>query len=406
LVALEGANGQRVSLYYDPDRLEDHLTSVAPGDVPAIEAYVRGIRAFAGFDLLEAPYAGLGTNLNLLPRLPRLLKWFRMPMSGLAQHFRTPFLSRAMPFAQYNSLETPVALHLNMLQQCSQQRYGWPAGGSLQFARDIAERHTALGGTVHYRTRVDKILVENDRAVGLRLADGSERRGDVVVSTAYGQTTIFDMLDGRYTSKTIRSYYENPVDLIDLGLLISLGVDRDLSREPHALVLLLDDPTPIADQVRDRLKLALYGHDPSMAPRGKGSMTVALQTSYRYWADLRQDPEGYREAKEEVAEKVIGLLGARFPRLAEQVEVVDVATPATTERYTGNRHGFQASLAGMTIGMVTGNGLSKTLPGLENFYMAGQWAGTPGLPGVAAMGRDVVRSLCQKDGQLFVTAEL
>jgi hypothetical protein len=36
--------------------------------------------------------------------------------------------------------------------------------------------------------------------------------------------------------------------------------------------------------------------------------------------------------------------------------------------------------------------------------MAGQWASTPGLPGVAAMGRDVIRSLCKKDGRPFLTA--
>jgi phytoene dehydrogenase-like protein len=393
LVTIEGPDGQRVTLYYDPDRLEDHLKSIAPADAPAIEDYVGGIRAFANYDLLDAPYSGLGYNLKILPRLPGMLKWFKMPMAGLAAHFRTPFLSRAMPFAQYNSVDTPVAVHQNMLQQCSQQRYGWPTGGSLKFALDIARRYESLGGTIHYRAPVDKILVENGKAVGLRLADGTERRGDVVVSTAYGQTTIFDMLDGRYTSKAIRDYYASPVDRIDLGLLVSLGVDRDLSGEPHALILLLEEPTPVAGQVRDRLKLSLYGHDPSMAPQGKGSLTVALETGYRYWAELHQDPERYREAKEEAAETVIGLLERRFPGLAQQVEVVDVATPVTTERYTGNRHRFQASFASMLGGMLTGNGLSKTLPGLKGFYMAGQWANVPGLPGVAAMGRDVVRTL-------------
>jgi len=402
LVTLEAPGGQRVTLYYDSERLEDHLKSIAPADAPAIEDYVRGIRAFDGFDLLDAPYAGLSYNLKALTRLPRLLKWFKMPMAGLARHFHTPVLSRVMPFAQYNSVDTPVALHLNMLQQCGQQRYGWPAGGSLKFALDIAHHYESLGGTLHYRSPVDKILVEDGRAVGLRLADGTQRRGDVVVSTAYGHTTIFDMLDGRYTSRAIRSYYGNPVDRIDLGLLISLGVNRDLSGEPHALILLLDEPASIAGQVRDRLKLSLYGHDPGMAPNGHGSITVSLETSYRYWADLHQDPERYHEAKEQVAAIVVCLLEARFPGLAQQLDVVDVATPATTERYTGNRHGFQAGFGSMLGGLLTGNGLSKTLPGLENFYMAGQWANVPGLPGVAAMGRDVVRTLCKKDGKRFL----
>ena len=403
LVSVEAPDGQQVTLYYDPDRLEDHLKAIAPADASAIDVYTRAIREFAAVDLMDGPVATTLDYLKLLPNLPHLLKWFRIPMSGLGQHFCTPFLSRAMPFTQYNALDTPVALHLNMLQQCSVQNYGWPAGGSLKFAQDIADRYRALGGAIHYRARVAKILVEDDRAVGVRLADGTEHRADVVVSTAYGHTTIFEMLDAQYTSKAIRSYYNRPTDLVGMGVLVYLGVNRDLSSEPHALVLLLEEPTQIADQVRDRLALDLCSHDSSLAPTGKGVLRVFLETSYRYWKDLSQDPERYREVKQRVAEIVTDLLATRFPGLKQQVEVIDVATPVTTERYTGNAHSFQVSFAQLTLGMVTGNGLSKTLPGLKNFYMAGQWAGTPGLPQVAGMGRDVVRTLCKREGKPFVT---
>lgn len=402
LVSVKAPDGQRVTLYYDPDRLEDHLKAIAPADASAVNVYTQAIRAFAAVDLMDGSVATTRDYLKLLPNLPHLLKWFKMPMSGLGQHFRTPFLSRAMPFTQYNALDTPVALHLNMLQQCSVQNYGWPVGGSLKFAQDIADRYQALGGAIHYRARVVKILVEDDRAVGVCLSDGTEHRADVVVSTAYGHTTIFEMLDAQYTGKAIRSYYNRPVDLIEMGLLVSLGVNRDLSSEPHALVLLLEEPTQIADRVRDRLALELCSHDPSLAPTGKGVLRVFLKTSYRYWKDLSQDRKHYREVKQCVTEIVIDLLAARFPGLKQQVEVIDVATPVTTERYTGNAHSFRVSFAQLILGMITGNGLSKTLPGLKNFYMAGQWAGAPGLPQVVGMGRNVVRTLCKREGKPFV----
>jgi hypothetical protein len=35
--------------------------------------------------------------------------------------------------------------------------------------------------------------------------------------------------------------------------------------------------------------------------------------------------------------------------------------------------------------------------------MVGQWAGIPGVPMVAAMGRDVARSICAEDGRVFET---
>jgi phytoene dehydrogenase-like protein len=51
-------------------------------------------------------------------------------------------------------------------------------------------------------------------------------------------------------------------------------------------------------------------------------------------------------------------------------------------------------------------GVSKTLPGLHNFYMAGQWVEPGGMaPVVAVSGRNVVQMICRHDGRPFVTSE-
>jgi phytoene dehydrogenase-like protein len=94
-------------------------------------------------------------------------------------------------------------------------------------------------------------------------------------------------------------------------------------------------------------------------------------------------------------------LEKRFPGIGQQIEVADVATPMTMLRFTGNGHGYRAPASAMMWALFTGHRLSQTLPGLENFYMAGQWAGTGGVPLVAAMGRDVAHAICQADGRPF-----
>lgn len=49
-------------------------------------------------------------------------------------------------------------------------------------------------------------------------------------------------------------------------------------------------------------------------------------------------------------------------------------------------------------------GLEKTLPGLRNFYMAGQWVEPGGsVPIVAMSGRNVVQLICHADSRLFIT---
>lgn len=324
-------------------------------------------------------------------------------MAGFAARFTDPFLRRAFPLVQYSNPDLPMALHLNILAGCHTGRHGWSAGGSLEFARSIARRYIELGGEIHYRSPVKEILVEQDRAVGVRLDGGSQHRAGIIISNAYGPTTIFELLGGRYANRQIRARYARPVDQIDMGLHISLGVARDLSQEPHAIVRLLEQPVTIAGEARDRLDLYLFGFDPSMAPPGKGVIKLELPTSYAYWKEQHQDHARYREEKQRIAERVIDLLEPRFPGLSAQVEVVDVATPVTTERYTGNATAFQTSFAQITRGMVTGPGQSGTLPGLQGFYRVGQWAGSPGLPNVAGMARGLVRTICRRDGRPFVT---
>jgi phytoene dehydrogenase-like protein len=49
----------------------------------------------------------------------------------------------------------------------------------------------------------------------------------------------------------------------------------------------------------------------------------------------------------------------------------------------------------------------KTLPGLENFYMAGQWV-VPGggVPPCFYSARHVIQILCKRDGKPFATSKV
>ncbi|GAH96642.1 unnamed protein product, partial [marine sediment metagenome] len=108
------------------------------------------------------------------------------------------------------------------------------------------------------------------------------------------------------------------------------------------------------------------------------------------------------QEKEQIADQVVALLDKRFPGLAAQVELRDVATPLTFHRYTGN---WQGTFEGWMITPETWRlRMSKTLPGLGNFYMAGQWVEPGGgVPMVAMSGRNVIQIICKRDKKPFVT---
>ena len=150
----------------------------------------------------------------------------------------------------------------------------------------------------------------------------------------------------------------------------------------------------------DWLVVHICNQDPALAPPGKTLITTRLLTDYAYWSALHERGDEYGAAKDAVAREVIQRLNQRFPGLADQVEVVDVATPVTFHRYTLNWQGsFEGWLATPLNWLER---IRKTLPGLRNFYMAGQWVEIGGgLPSAAFSGRHVIQLLCRQDGQRF-----
>ena len=164
----------------------------------------------------------------------------------------------------------------------------------------------------------------------------------------------------------------------------------------------LDEPVIIAGKEQKRLSVQIYNFDPTLAPEGKTVLRVLFATDYDYWEELGKEPSRYKAEKEQIADQVIARLDKRFPGLAEQVEMRDVATPLTWVRYTGN---WQGSYQGWALENWSLNTrMSKTLPGLDNFYMVGQWVEPGGgMPPAVISGRNVIQIICKKDKKKFVT---
>ena len=167
----------------------------------------------------------------------------------------------------------------------------------------------------------------------------------------------------------------------------------------------LRQPTEIGDAVRNRMPIDIFNQDPTLAPAGKTSLVVMMPSSYEYWKELAQDRAAYKEKKDQVARTVVELLDQRFPGISQQVEMVDVATPLTFERYTGNWKGsFEGWLLTPQNSFIVMNRMRQTLPGLQNFYMCGQWVEPGGgLPTSVMSGRRLVQALCKQDGKKFQT---
>ncbi len=412
-VIVEGKKGEKFLMYSDVDCLERHMRELAPEDEKAIDEFIQAVRIFSRYPLpigkapeLQTAFDKMKLLLNRFPLIRTLGKWKNVSIRDFADRFKNPFLREAL--FQSKALfsdDLPVMLIHLIVAGGHLKSAGYPEGGGLVFSQAIEKRFRDLGGTVEYQSCVDKILVENNKAVGIRLENGSKHYADSVISAADGRTTIFHMLDGKYVDDKIRGCYDS-FPLCNPVIIVALGVSRRFENLPHSaagIIYPLKEPVDIGGLKIERLRPMIYNFDPTLAPIGKTLIRIVLPADYDYWRGLRNHHGRYDEEKVKVAETVIRLLEQRFPGISSDVEMQDVATPLTFERYTGN---WKGSIIGWDLTTKTVfRPLPKTLPGLENFWMAGQWVEPGGgIPFVALSGRNVIQLIARRDKKPFVTS--
>ena len=409
LMRVTGPDGRTLTGSVDPDALEAHLSALSPADARRAKALADGVRLFTRFDLslLQAKPRSLMTaedwgafGLQMMPFMGALAKWSRLSAQEFAAGFKDPFIQQALP-PLFGWPEIPMMAAMSLLAAMHNCNAGFPLGASLEFARTLERRYRALGGEIHYRAQVERILVENGRAVGVKLYNDEEYRADHIISAADGRNTLFEMLPAKYIPRKLKRLYDGRLPLYS-QVQVSLGVNRDLSAEPHWVTYLLDQPLLIMNEPVQALSVAHYCYDPSLAPAGKSCLIAMFRSRYGYWQRIHGRAL-YDSEQSQVSDVVIDALEKFYPGLRAQVEVIDEATPLSYERFTGNWQGSSCGwlLTRQTMQMNI-RGMDKTLPGLENFYLAGQWVEPGGMvPVAAASGRNAIQLICAQDGVPF-----
>ena len=407
------SGGKTLSVCTDPRRLEEQMLSISPADAKLTKELVRlgsGRDMSSAMSLKPAEMAGPFGTLKMLAALAPLMGMFRkygkLTIQEFAQRFQDPFLRNAVRFfvdsPGWPMLRFPMVGLAGFLNSAVGEA-GVPLGGSQQVIFRMAEYFQKLGGEIHYKSRVKDVIIENDQALGVRLEDGREHRADIVVWAADGHTVIFDVLGGRYLDSEVRSMYSEWTPVLPL-VHVMLGVDRDLSEESNRIIFEAENPITIAGEEHRWLFFLHHCIDPGMAPSGKSAAEVWYATRYDYWEELACDRTRYREEKKRIADFTIAELDKRWPGFASQIEVVDVSTPATYVRYTGNWRGSPCGWY-MTMDNVRKMSPLRSLPGLSGFYMVGQWtAPYAGVTTSALSGRQLVQLLCKQSGRPFVTS--
>jgi len=278
----------------------------------------------------------------------------------------------------------------------------YPEGGMQAIPDATVKALEKYGGKILLNKKVERILLKDGRAIGVRCADGNEYYSDIVISNAPIHHTLSKLLEGQPALEGLRREVEKRKVFVS-GMFIFLGVDEKYDfRGFNFHVFLKEDTIDVEEEHLTPENCPILLIVPPK-PKGQNNYSVILGAilPYEYENNWRTGntkirDEQYRQLKDEVKNKIIDRVCARLEEeFRKAIKYSLASTPLTFERYTYNEKG---SFMGWKMDKAHyGKFIPQTTP-IENFYLVGHWVfPAPGVPGVMASGYYVAKKILEKD---------
>ena len=225
----------------------------------------------------------------------------------------------------------------------------YAGGGMIQIPLALQRCGERCGMEVRLNTRVQKVLVENRRAYGVKLSDGTEITSRLVVSNVNSKLLYLNMIDEEQLPWLVRQGVKS-YDYSMAVPMVFLGVDYRPPLDAHHTLI-----SPTVEEINTYWKhraerpipekqFGLIGWstftDPSMAPKGKHALNLTMTGTYHLngttWDALK--PSFIQNVITQLSSTVV-------PGLAEHVEVATAITPLDFERRVGIAEGAIYGLA-------------------------------------------------------------
>ena len=230
--------------------------------------------------LADKPFPKITDMLSIAPDLIRLQS-YKTVYAYVSQFIEHDFLRRCFSFHPLLVGGNPfTTTSIYTMIHYLEREWGvhFALGGTGAIVDALVRLIEELGGKLHLNSEVKEILVEGGRAVGVRLADGSEHRADHVISNAEAAYTYTQLIPAEHRRRNSDARYRRTQYSMSL-FVIYFGTKRRYldSGLAHHNIILGQRYKGLLDDIFRRKILAddfsLYLHmptitDPSLAPDG------------------------------------------------------------------------------------------------------------------------------------------
>ena len=266
----------------------------------------------------------------------------------------------------------------------------FPRGGTGSLVDALVLLMQEEGIRLELNHSANKVIVEDGKAVGIKMAGGLEKRADLVVFDADPAKVYRDLIDEKHRNK----WTNRRIDQLtySMGLFVwYFGTSRSYPEVKHHTIIMGETFKDLLEEIYDQKvlsnDLSLYLHRPAatdsaMAPAGGDAFYVlAPVPNKRASIDWKEAGERIRSQVEQQLENTL------LPELSACIEVSHYVTPDDFEGKFNTLWGCGFSIAPLFTQSAWFRFHNKSEE-LENLYFCG--AGThpgAGVPGVVASAR-------------------
>ena len=391
--------------YKGPYWRRDRLKELFPEDASGIDAYYKFYDDVMHLRFIATQKQTLINKIRLALAFLKIKKYSKMNADELTKHFfksekiRTLYTGIWADFCAdpaeaqglgvvFTNFETAFDKRIPLTKngKTYYPGYCYVKGGCQKIPEALADYITSHGGEIIYNTVVDKVLVENGKAAGVRLSDGSTHKCDLVVGCGAGKDFFEDTVGREHLDDEYRNILDTfrPMEAV---FMLHLGVNFDpMEHLRAALVYCYGMYDLHAATVKLRTGVYHEGddgylifvpsdHAPEFAPEGKHCVTI-----YTVAPDTLKEGD-WESKKQEYAEKLIKLAERQLPGLSKHIETMKIMTARDYSEFT---HMKKSSFGGVVPIWNQKNPTHKTP--VDNLWFVGQQSENAGGLGNVIMG--------------------
>ena len=383
--------------YNDVDKFEKEMRKYSDNDEEEITIFIEAIKAMGVMEIpSDLPYeledpSKFKMNMNILRKLRYYLK---LSIGQVANRFHSKIIQYALKNCLVNE-NFSAYYFIQTISNFMSLNDSIPYGCTKSIQEGMLNKYLSLGGKIIYSKNIDEVIIKDNKAIGIKVDNEIEYADYVVLGTDIHESerliqrriSPYDELDSNKEEYKTYSY-----------CIASYKTKSDVSNLPVAVIKKIDKYN-LSGIESDTLSYRQYGYDKELILNGNTTIQVYLTTYEKdYELIKRMTKEEYKSFKKKLGEFYLEKLKKE---LQVDLELIDVLTPLTYERY-GN------SYKGTFMPFVLGPGLnqvirSQIVDGISNLILANQWLMLPGGSCVAVtMGKFASQLILHDMGKDYI----